>query len=86
MEEGVCEMMSDEIDRRFSFYPADTEDKKRAHARVRTTFKDVAHMLDTWLPDGREKALVFTALEEAMFYANAAVARPERGIHDIAGR
>lgn len=66
-----------DIYNRFSFHPANTEDKKKAHEDVRNEFVTLALKItdDVRIPDGREKALVVTKLEEAMFWANAAVAR-----------
>lgn len=60
---------------RFSFHPADTEEKRNAHASVRTNCLTIAKFLDEELPDGREKALALTNLEQVMFWANAAIAR-----------
>lgn len=45
------------------------------HGDVRFFFKDWALTLNKMLPEGREKALAFTALEEASFWAHAAIAR-----------
>lgn len=45
------------------------------HKRARELVCDVALELDELLPEGREKALVLTHLEEALFWANAAIAR-----------
>jgi hypothetical protein len=64
-----------EIENRFAFHPADTEDRRVAHESVRATCKHLAHWLDDHLPDGREKSLAITHLEGVMFWANAAVAR-----------
>lgn len=63
-----------EIDRRFDYHSPDTEEKRLAHEQVRAMFKDMGTIL-TNLPDGREKALTMTKLEEASFWAHAAIAR-----------
>lgn len=46
--------------------------------RLRRDFKFTASVLDEELPDSREKSLAVTKLEEAAFWANAAIQR-----HDI---
>lgn len=69
-------MLSDsEIDKRFGYHPADTGDKQYAHGQVRAGCKALAKFLNTEVPDGREKSIVFTKLEEVMYWANAGVAR-----------
>jgi len=67
-----------DLSNRFSYHPPKDEETKRAHERVRTYLLQMAEEFSDSLPDGREKALVITKLEEAMFWANAAIAR----IHD----
>jgi hypothetical protein len=57
---------------------APDEDRAKDHANVRALLKRTAQTLALNLPDGREKSLVITHLEEAMFWANAAVARQDR--------
>jgi hypothetical protein len=64
----------EEMDNRFDHHPP-TGSKVQQHANVRYEFKQLAIDMDNWLPEGREKALVFTNLEQAMFWANAAIAR-----------
>jgi hypothetical protein len=64
-----------DIDHRFDFHPATTAEKRAEHGSVRAACKELAHKFDRDLPPGREKALAVTKLEEAMFWANAAIAR-----------
>ncbi|WP_207760618.1 DUF7681 family protein [Mycolicibacterium sphagni] len=70
---------SADIENRFSFHPASTSDVAAQHEKVRASCKALGHQLDADLPPGREKALALTKLEEAMFWANAAIARPGAG-------
>jgi hypothetical protein len=64
-----------DVEHRFAFHPATTEEKRAEHGSVRAACKELAHKFDRDLPPGREKALAATKLEEAMFWANAAIAR-----------
>lgn len=68
-------MDSLELDHRFAFHPAADEEKRNAHSSVRMLLASAASDLNGWIPDGREKSIVMTKLEEAMFWANAALAR-----------
>lgn len=68
-------MDSADIARRFAFHPATTDEKRDAHGSVRQTLHRAAVALNEQLPEGREKSLTITHLEEAMFWANAALAR-----------
>lgn len=65
---------SADIDNRFDYHRPNDE-KVTAHENVRESCKTVAHYIDAAVPPGREKALALTKLEEAMFWANAAIAR-----------
>jgi hypothetical protein len=65
-----------EIDRRFDYHMP-TSTKEPQHDAVRDQFKTTATVLAAMLPEGREKALAMTHLEEAMFWANAAIARAQ---------
>lgn len=67
-------MQQADLDHRFDYHRPDAEKADR-HQRVRDYFKQAAEHMDEELDDGREKALVITALEEAMFWANASIAR-----------
>lgn len=65
-----------EIENRFAFHPATPENGHGdKHEAIRAICKAFALDLNYLLPDGREKALAITHLEEVMFWANAAVAR-----------
>lgn len=64
-----------EIENRFAFHAADTEEKQLAHGSARGLFRSLAMQINDILPEGREKAITFTHLEESMFWANAAIAR-----------
>lgn len=68
-------MSPEEITNRFSFHPADTPQRVAAHNQTRVICGQVATLLDALVPDGREKALAFTHLEEVMMWSNAAIAR-----------
>lgn len=74
--------MNEEIAHRFAYHPPRNEAAVKAHERVRELLGDVAQELDALLPADRprEKALVQTKLEEAMFDANAAIARSKMGV------
>jgi hypothetical protein len=68
-----------DIVHRFAFHAATTKEKADAHGSIRARIGDVAHALNDELPEGREKSLAITKLEEAMFWANAAIARNNEG-------
>lgn len=61
--------------RRFDFHPATTEEKRNEHTSIRQAFRRLADEVVARVPAGREQALAVTALEEAMFWANAGIAR-----------
>jgi len=66
----------DELTRRFDYHPPNTDDKIRRHQQVRSTCLSAAKVLIelTGSPI-REQSLAITSLENAMFWANAAIAR-----------
>jgi hypothetical protein len=64
-----------EIDHRLSYYAPD-EDARAKHEAVRAAAKEFGYRLAELLPECREKSLAITSLEEAGFWANAAIARP----------
>ena len=64
-----------DINNRFAYHPPVKEYVRTAHETVRAELLRVAVELDGHIPEGREKALFFTKLEEAMMWANAGIAR-----------
>jgi hypothetical protein len=65
----------EDIANRFDFHPATTEEKRNEHTSIRQSCRRLADYLNERLPEGREKSLAITHLEEAMFWSNAAIAR-----------
>lgn len=66
-----------EIEHRFGFHKATIEGEeatKPLHTELRVQFKAFANELNSHIPEGREKSLLFTALEEASMWAHKAVA------------
>mgnify|MGYP000959156752 FL=1 len=68
-------MSPEDIENRFAFHAATTEEKRDAHTSVRQNCRALADFVNEKCPDGREKSLAITGLEEVMFWANAALAR-----------
>lgn len=64
-----------DIENRFAFHTATTDEKRDAHTSVRQQCRQLADALNEQLPEGREKSLAITKLEEVMFWGNAALAR-----------
>jgi hypothetical protein len=60
---------------RFRFHPAKTDDTANAHVRISNLLLDVALELNALIPDGREKNLVVTKLQEARFWSSDAIAQ-----------
>lgn len=65
----------DDLRHRFAYHPPKDDATKDLHANMRVACRLTAEEINETCPDGREKALAITKLEEAMMWANAAIAR-----------
>ncbi|MBM4592647.1 hypothetical protein GS454_04665 [Rhodococcus hoagii] len=60
---------------RFEYHPPKNIVTVKAHEMVREAAKGLALAFENLVPDSREKSLALTKIEEAMFWANAGIAR-----------
>jgi hypothetical protein len=67
----------DEVHNRFTYHPPQSEERKKGHEYVRQSCERLAMSFAGNLPHGRELSLAITKLEEAMFWANASLARAQ---------
>ena len=65
-----------EIERRFTYH-APKEGQPAKYQALRDNAKKLAFMINELCPDSREKSTAMTKLEEAIFWANASIARNE---------
>lgn len=68
-------MDSADISNRFAYHAPADDEKRMRHADMRSRCGALAQELNVVLPEGREKSLAITKLEEVMFWSNAAIAR-----------
>jgi hypothetical protein len=68
--------MQENIINRFTYHAPKTDQSER-YAQIRQEALATAFLIDRECPISREKSLALTSLEEAVFWANAAIARHE---------
>jgi hypothetical protein len=69
-------MTLEDLDNRFTYHsPKDNQPAR--YEGIRAYARNLAGFINDNAPDSREKSLAITALEEAVFWANAAIARNE---------
>ena len=66
--------MIQDLENRFTYHPP-AAGQPEIYAAIRAKAKRFAEHIDEQCPDGREKSLAITHLEDAVFWANAAIAR-----------
>jgi hypothetical protein len=69
-------MNYDHINNRFTYHAPKTGQPEQ-YEQIREHAKRYALMLNALCPESREKSLAITHLEEAVFWANASIARNE---------
>lgn len=66
----------EDIISRFTYHPP-KDDQPDRYDNLRRNFLALANIINKYCPDSREKSLAITKLEEAVMWANAAIARNE---------
>ncbi|MFI7283423.1 hypothetical protein ACIBOV_24490 [Micromonospora chersina] len=73
---GLDERQRYELDRRCDHHPPVNLEQAERHQRWRTAVKTLMAEAMRSLPAGRETSQALTALDDALMYGNAAIARP----------
>jgi len=66
-----------DLDNRFSYHPPRDHEQADKYVRIRQAGRNLAGIIDENAPDSQEKSVAVTKLEEAIMWANAAIARNE---------
>lgn len=69
-------MQDNELDTRFTYHTPKGDQPQR-YTMIREAAKEFAKLINNQVPESREQSLAFTALEEAVMWANAGIARRE---------
>lgn len=67
-------MTSEDLENRFTYH-APKPGQPETYATIRASAKSLATLIDVECLESREKSLAMTKLEEAVMWANAAIAR-----------
>ena len=63
-----------QIENNFTYHTP-KEGQPEKYQSLRNQAKELAYLIDELVPNSREKSLAMTKLEEAIFWANAGIAR-----------
>jgi hypothetical protein len=69
-------MTQEQLDNNFQYH-APKGNQQARYQELRGKAKELAEMISAYTPASREQALAFTNLEQAIFWANASIARNE---------
>jgi hypothetical protein len=69
--------MSVDLEKRFTYHPPKDGDQVARYEQIRRWGFECARYITEATPDSREQSLALTKLEEAIMWANAAIARNE---------
>jgi hypothetical protein len=67
--------VSRDLDNRFRYHPPKDTETAQKHESIRTAMRNTAALITGLCPAGRELSTAVRKLEEAMMWANAAIAR-----------
>ena len=67
-------MKEEDLENRFTYH-APKEGQPAMYESLRFGGLTLAQQINNYCPEGREKSLAITKLEEAIFWANASIAR-----------
>ena len=76
MTSASGKLLRERVEHDFTYHPP-TGDKGERHQMIRDSGKTFAHAILACCPDSREASLALTKIEEAVMWANAAIAREE---------
>lgn len=75
-EYGITREQCDDLEKRFTYHPPKNDQPFR-YGALRGEGKALAEQILDKCPDSREREMALTKVEEAIFWANAAIARNE---------
>jgi len=68
------ELFNPTIENNFSYH-SPKEKQPEMYQQIREKAKELAYMIERLVPNGREKSLALTNLEQSVFWANAGISR-----------
>lgn len=77
MNYPIARQVQADLDNRFTYHSPQPDQPAR-YTALRNQAKDLAEAIVTSTPPSREQSLALTNLEQAIFWANAAIARNEK--------